>query len=65
MKDLREKIVTDACIGGNTIKSQKKWAGHIASMKDERFRKRTETKQQGGREEQIGGDNWQAMDSHE
>ena len=48
MKDLRNKVGTNACIVGEIVKSRMKWAGHMVRMTDERLPKRSEAKKQGG-----------------
>ena len=48
MKDLREEVVTKACIVGKIVKSRMNWAGHIIRMKDDKLPKRAETKKQEG-----------------
>ena len=47
MKNLSEKVGTEACIVGKIVKIRTKWAGHMVRMEDERLRKRSETKKQG------------------
>ena len=48
MKYLREEVGSKACIVGKIVKSRKKWAGHMVSIKYERLPKRSETKKQEG-----------------
>ena len=42
MKDLREEVVTKACIFGKIVMSRMKWAGHMIRMKDDKLPKRAE-----------------------
>ena len=39
MKDIREEVVTKACIVGKIVKSRMKWAGHMVRMRREITRK--------------------------
>ena len=48
MKDLREEVGTKACILGKIVKNRIKWAGRMVRMKDDKLRKRSETKKQEG-----------------
>ena len=48
MKDLREEVVTKACIDVKIVKSRMKWDGHIVRMKDDKLPKISETKKQEG-----------------
>ena len=48
MKDLREEVVTKACIVGKIVKRLVKWAGHMVRMKDDKLPEGSETKKQEG-----------------
>ena len=48
MKDLREEVVTKACIVGKIVQSRIQWAGHMVRMKDDKLPKRSESMNQEG-----------------
>ena len=41
MKDLREEVVTKACMVGGIVKNRIKWAGHMVRMNDLRQKTRS------------------------
>ena len=48
MNDIRELVLTKACIVRKILERRMKWAGHMVRLNDERLPKRSESKKQEG-----------------